>query len=96
MKTPLVPDVSDSVFRALADPNRRRMLDLIKETPGLNVNELTASFDFTRFSVMKHLRILRRADLVLSRRIGKERRLFLNPVPLKIIYDRWLSQYNAP
>ena len=91
----LLPDSSDAVFRALADPNRRRMLDLIKSSPGLNVNELTESFTFSRFSVMKHLRVLRAADLVLSRRIGKERRLFLNPVPLQIIVDRWLSRYSA-
>ncbi|HMR06688.1 MAG TPA: metalloregulator ArsR/SmtB family transcription factor [Polyangiaceae bacterium] len=92
--TELVPDPSDAVFRALADPNRRRMLDLIRATPGLNVNTLTESFVFSRFSVMKHLRVLRAADLVLSRRIGKERRLFLNPVPLQIIHDRWLRQYS--
>ncbi|MEZ4219393.1 MAG: metalloregulator ArsR/SmtB family transcription factor [Polyangiaceae bacterium] len=91
----LLPDPSDAVFRALADPNRRRMLDLIHEQPGINVGELTAHFPYSRFAVMKHLRQLRAADLVVSRRVGKARRLFLNPVPLKIIHDRWLSTYSA-
>ncbi len=89
------PDPTDAVFRALADPSRRRMLDLIKQRPGLNVNDLTEHFAFTRFAVMKHLRVLRGADLVLSRRVGKERKLFLNPIPIQSVYDRWISQYSA-
>lgn len=71
------------------------MLDLIQQRPGLNVNDLTEHFAFSRFAVMKHLKVLREADLVLSRRVGKERKLFLNPVPIQSVYDRWISHYSV-
>lgn len=86
---------SDSVFRALADPSRRRILDLLKAKPGLTVGELGEDFEFSRFAVMKHLRILERNGLVVPRREGKMKRLYLNAVPIQTIYDRWISQYSA-
>jgi uncharacterized protein YndB with AHSA1/START domain/predicted transcriptional regulator len=86
---------ADAVFRALADPSRRRMLDLLKATPGLTVGELGERFEFSRFAVMKHLRILERVGLVVPRREGKTKRLYLNAVPIQTIYDRWISQYSA-
>jgi uncharacterized protein YndB with AHSA1/START domain/predicted transcriptional regulator len=86
---------SDAVFRTLADPSRRRMLDLLKARPGLTVGELGEYFEFSRFAVMKHLRILERNGLVVPRREGKTKRLYLNAVPIQMIYDRWISQYSA-
>jgi DNA-binding transcriptional ArsR family regulator/uncharacterized protein YndB with AHSA1/START domain len=89
------PISTDSVFRALADPSRRRMLDLLKAEPGMNVSELADRFAFTRFAVMKHLRILEAASLVVRRRDGRNKRLYLNAVPIQILYDRWISRYSA-
>ena len=86
---------SDAVFRALADPSRRRILDLLKARPGLTVGELGERFAFSRFAVMKHLKILERVGLVVPRREGKSKRLYLNAVPIQTIYDRWISQYSA-
>ena len=86
---------ADDVFRGLADPSRRRILDLLKGEPGMNLTELSAHFEFSRFAVMKHLKSLERANLVVSRRVGRERQLYVNAVPLQAIYDRWISQYGA-
>jgi len=83
----------ERTFKALADGNRRKMLDLIKADPGMTVGNLSAQFEMTRYAVMKHLKVLESADLVLSRKEGRERRLFLNAVPLREIHDRWLSGY---
>ena len=85
----------DIVFRALADPSRRRMLDLLKATPGLTVGGLGDHFEFSRFAVMKHLKILEGVGLVVPRREGKTKRLYLNAVPIQTIHDRWISQYSA-
>jgi DNA-binding transcriptional ArsR family regulator/uncharacterized protein YndB with AHSA1/START domain len=85
----------DAVFRALADPSRRRILDLLKARPGTTVGELGERFEFSRFAVMKHLRVLEEVGLVVPRRAGKSKRLFLNAVPIQTIYDRWISQYSA-
>jgi len=85
----------DPVFRALADPNRRRILDLLKSRPGTTVGDLGRGFAFTRFAVMKHLRVLEEVGLVVRRREGKTKRLYLNAVPIQTIYDRWISQYSA-
>jgi DNA-binding transcriptional ArsR family regulator len=83
----------DEVFKALADPSRRRILDLVRERPGINVNELTEHFDFSRFATMKHLKVLEEARLVLGKKEWKEKRLYLNAVPIQMIYDRWISRY---
>lgn len=88
------PDL-DLLFRALADPSRRRVLDLLKARPGTTVGELTERFDFSRFAVMKHLRILQESGLVVPRREGRVKRLYLNAVPIQTIHDRWISRYSA-
>jgi uncharacterized protein YndB with AHSA1/START domain len=83
------------VFKALADPSRRRMVDLVKANPGITVGALSDAFDFTRYAVMKHLRVLEDADLIVPHRDGKSKRLYLNAIPIQTIYDRWISQYSA-
>jgi DNA-binding transcriptional ArsR family regulator len=85
----------DDVFKALADPNRRRILDLAKARPGITVSELAESFEFTRYAVMKHLRVLENAGLIVPRRAGRKKELHLNAIPIQTIYDRWISQYSA-
>ena len=88
-------DSADKVFRALADPSRRRMLDLVKATPGITVSALAEAFDFTRYAVMKHLKVLEDAEVIVPRRNGKTKELYLNAIPIQTIYDRWISQYSA-
>jgi uncharacterized protein YndB with AHSA1/START domain len=86
---------ADKVFRALADPNRRRILDLVKANPGITVSTLSDAFDFTRYAVMKHLKVLEAAEVIVPRRNGKTKELYLNAIPIQSIYDRWISQYSA-
>ncbi len=86
---------TDDVFKALADPSRRRILDLLRARPGLTVNQISAEFEFTRYAVMKHLNVLEKVALVTSRRVGRTKEHYLNPVPIQVIYDRWLSKYSA-
>ncbi|MEO8510917.1 MAG: metalloregulator ArsR/SmtB family transcription factor [Chloroflexota bacterium] len=87
----------DAVFRALADPNRRQLLDRLRERDGQALGELaTVLPDMTRFGVMKHLRVLEDAGLVTTRRDGRQKLHFLNPVPIRLISDRWISRYAAP
>lgn len=88
-------DEFDEVFRALAHPDRRRIMDMLKDHPGMNVNDISDRFDYSRFAVMKHLRVLEAANLVVSRRSGNSRLLFLNAIPIQTIYDRWTSEYSA-
>lgn len=83
----------DLIFKALADSNRRDMLDALRDHPGLTVGELSERFPFTRFATMKHLKILEEAGLVLSRREWKTKRLYLNAVPIQQIADRWISRF---
>lgn len=85
------------VFRALADPTRRALLDALFETDGQTVGELVALFpDVTRFAVMKHLTVLSEADLVTAEWAGREKHHHLNPVPIAQIADRWVSKYAQP
>ena len=85
------------VFRALADPNRRTLLDRLCERDGQALEELEAALQgMTRFGVMKHLRVLEAADLVTTRRAGRRKLHFLNPVPIRLIHDRWISKYAEP
>jgi DNA-binding transcriptional ArsR family regulator len=84
----------DRVFRALADPTRRFLLDRLFERDGRTLRELEAELDMTRFGVMKHLRILEDAGLVVTRRAGREKLHFLNPVPIRLIHDRWIDKYT--
>jgi uncharacterized protein YndB with AHSA1/START domain len=84
-------------FRALADPNRRVLLDRLRERDGQALGELEAALpDMTRFGVMKHMRVLEDAHLVTTRRAGRRKLHFLNPVPIRLIADRWISRYAAP
>jgi DNA-binding transcriptional ArsR family regulator len=87
------PDDDDLVFKALAAPVRRRMLDALRPAE-LTTGELCARFpELDRTTVLQHLRVLERADLVIGRRIGRERRLSLAPLPIKRIHDRWIGDY---
>ena len=87
-------DISDDrTFRALADSNRRLMLDLVKDQPGMTVSELASHFFFSRYAVLKHLRVLEDAGLIVRRRNGKTKELYLNAIPIQGISDRWMSQY---
>jgi DNA-binding transcriptional ArsR family regulator len=83
----------DLVFRALADPTRRFLLDRLFERDGRTLTELEQDLEMTRFGVMKHLRILEEAGLVVTRRSGREKHHFLNPVPIRLIHDRWIDKY---
>jgi DNA-binding transcriptional ArsR family regulator len=84
----------DGVFRALADPTRRFLLDLLFERDGRTLSELDAELEMTRFGVMKHLRVLEDAGLVATRRQGREKLHFLNPVPIRQVHDRWIDKYT--
>jgi len=84
----------DRVFKALADPTRRHLLDRLFERDGRSVTELESELEMTRFGVMKHLRVLEEAGLVVARRSGREKRHHLNPVPIRLIHDRWIGKYT--
>jgi len=88
-----VPD-DDLVFKALADPTRRFLLDLLFERDGRTLTELETQVEMTRFGVMKHLKLLEEAGLVVTRKDGREKRHFLNPVPIRQIHDRWIDKYT--
>jgi DNA-binding transcriptional ArsR family regulator len=82
------------VFKALADPTRRFLLDLLFEREGRTLTQLESQVDMTRIGVMKHLRVLEEAGLVVTRRSGREKLHFLNPVPIRLIHDRWIDKYT--
>jgi DNA-binding transcriptional ArsR family regulator len=84
----------DHVFKALADPTRRFLLDLLFQRDGRTLKELESGLAMTRFGVMKHLRILEDAGLVVTRRSGREKLHFLNAVPIRMIHDRWIDKYR--
>jgi uncharacterized protein YndB with AHSA1/START domain/DNA-binding transcriptional ArsR family regulator len=86
----------DEVFRALADPTRRSLLDELFRKDGQTLSALEARLPMTRFGVMKHLKVLEEARLVISRRHGREKLHFLNPVPIRLVHDRWVSKYAEP
>jgi uncharacterized protein YndB with AHSA1/START domain/DNA-binding transcriptional ArsR family regulator len=86
--------MDDEVFRALADASRRTLLDRLFERDGQTLGDLEAALpEMTRFGVMKHLRVLEAANLVTSRKVGRERHHYLNPVPIRRVHDRWLDRY---
>jgi uncharacterized protein YndB with AHSA1/START domain/DNA-binding transcriptional ArsR family regulator len=92
-----VDDSTASAFRALADPSRRLLLDRLFERDGQTLGELTGHLPaMTRFGVMRHLGVLESAGLISTRREGREKRHFLNPVPIRLMHDRWISKYAAP
>ena len=86
----------DAVFKALADPTRRSLLDELFEQDGQTLSALGERLPMTRFGVMKHLRVLEEAGLVTTRRRGREKLHFLNPVPIRLVHDRWVSKYAEP
>jgi DNA-binding transcriptional ArsR family regulator len=86
----------DEVFRALADPTRRSLLDELFHEDGQTLSALEGRLTMSRFGVMKHLRVLEEAGLVVTRRRGREKLHFLNAVPIRLIHDRWVSKYAAP
>ncbi|HEX4701540.1 MAG TPA: metalloregulator ArsR/SmtB family transcription factor [Pseudonocardiaceae bacterium] len=84
----------DLVFKALADPTRRFLLDLLFARDGRTLTDLETGLLMTRFGVMKHLKVLEDAGLVVTRRSGREKLHFLNPVPIRLIHDRWIDKYT--
>jgi DNA-binding transcriptional ArsR family regulator len=90
-----IPEVRDDrVFKALADPTRRLLLDRLFARDGRTLTELEADLKMTRFGVMKHLRLLEQAGLIVTRRAGRTKLHFLNPVPIRLIHDRWIDKYT--
>lgn len=86
----------DEVFKALADPTRRGLLDRLFERDGQTLGELEEGLSMTRFGVMKHLKVLEEAGLLTTRKRGREKFHFLNPVPIRLVYERWVSKYAEP
>ena len=86
----------DDVFRALADPTRRSLLDELFKQDGQTLSALEGRLPMTRFGVMKHLRVLEEAGLVTTTRRGREKFHYLNPVPIRLVHDRWVSKYAEP
>ena len=84
----------DAVFQALASQHRRKILDLVKSMPGCSVNDVCKYFDMSRIAVMKHLKVLETADLIISQKPGRKRELYFNVVPVQMVYDRWTTEYS--
>lgn len=91
-----MPRDTDLLFKALADPSRRKLLDLLHANDGQTLNELCQHLDMTRQAVTQHLDVLEAANLVATARRGREKLHFLNPVPLQEIYDRWIAKFERP
>ena len=88
-------DHMDSIFQALTHATRRAMLDYAREKPGLTVGELAQNFDVSRIAVMNHLAVLEKANLIISEKDGRARRLYLNAMPIQDIHERWTDCYSA-
>jgi uncharacterized protein YndB with AHSA1/START domain len=88
--------LENDIFKALADPSRRTLLDLLRESDGRTLSDLCGHLDMSRFGVMKHLNLLEDAALITTRKVGREKLHYLNPVPIRQIYDRWVSKYAEP
>ena len=86
----------DDVFKALADPTRRSLLDELFAQDGQTLSALEQRLPMTRFGVMKHLKVLEEANLVVTKKRGREKLHFLNPVPIRLVHDRWVSKYAEP
>jgi DNA-binding transcriptional ArsR family regulator len=89
-----MPDDDDRVFKALADPTRRFLLDQLFARDGRTLTELESEVEMTRFGVMKHLRLLEEAGLIVVRRSGREKLHYLNPVPIRQIHNRWIDKFT--
>jgi DNA-binding transcriptional ArsR family regulator len=85
----------DAVLQALGNESRRRMLDIIKGNPGIAVGALAREFDVSRIAVMKHLAVLEEANLIVSEKDGRVRKLYVNAVPIQMIHERWTTEYSA-
>ena len=85
---------TDAVFRALADPSRRKLLDRLRESNGQNLGDLCVGLDMTRQAVTKHLHLLERANLVITIKCGRDKLHYLNPIPIHQIADRWIAKYE--
>ncbi|MGF6508143.1 ArsR/SmtB family transcription factor [Paraburkholderia sp. 32] len=90
------PDDTDVLFKALADPSRRKLLDVLHAHDGQTLNDLCDHLDMTRQGVTQHLGLLEAANLVVTVRSGREKLHFLNPVPLQQIYERWIAKFEKP
>ncbi|MCM3702929.1 metalloregulator ArsR/SmtB family transcription factor [Paenibacillus macerans] len=88
--------MENDIFKALADPSRRKLLDLLHASDGRTLNDLCAPLDMSRFGVMKHLNVLEAAGLITTRKVGREKLHYLNAVPIRQIYERWVSKYAEP
>ncbi len=86
---------TDQLFHALSHQIRRHILDLLRAEPGLAVGELAKSFDVSRIAVMNHLAVLEKANLVISQKEGRSRRLYINIMPIHEIYERWADNYSS-
>ncbi len=89
------PESMNDLFHALASEPRREMLDIIRDQPGCSVADVCRYFDVSRIAVMKHLGVLEKADLIISDKVGRTRRLYFNAAPIQMIYERWTSEYSA-
>ncbi len=85
----------DAVFQALANESRRQMLDIVKGEPGIGVGALASEFDVSRIAVMKHLTVLEDANLIISQKDGRTRKLYFNAAPIQMIHERWTTEYSA-
>lgn len=88
-------DQMDAVFHALAHGDRRRVLDIVKQDPGCCVSDVAARFDSSRIAVMKHIGVLETARLLISEKVGRQRRLYFNAVPIQLIHERWTTEFSA-
>ena len=88
-------DPFDKVFQALAHTDRRRILDIVRDRPGILIGELAAQFDFSRIAVHKHVEVLEAAELLISQRQGRVRHLYFNLIPIQKIHERWTDDYSA-
>jgi DNA-binding transcriptional ArsR family regulator len=86
----------DAVFKALGDPTRRELLDRLFARDGQTLSALEGRLPMSRFGVMKHLKVLEEANLVVTRRRGREKLHFLNAVPIRLVYERWVSKFAEP
>lgn len=89
------PESMDALFQALASASRREILDIVRAKPGCSVMHVCSHFDVSRIAVMKHIGVLEKANLVLSEKQGRTRRLYFNAAPIQLIYDRWTSEYSG-
>jgi len=89
------PESLDAVFHALAHKTRRRILDIVKDRPGCTVGEICREFDVSRIAVIKHITVLTDANLLITEKVGRRKTVYLNAVPIQMIYDRWTTEFSS-